>query len=273
MDTGSLVTTFLVVFRESLEASLIVGIILTLLAKMKQQRYFPHVWASVAAAIVASALAGWGLMALTESAKEGMEKIIEGGISLAACGVLTYMIFWMDKQAKTIRPEIELRLEGAISRQEYIIILTLPFLAILREGAETILFLGAIAVNNSMALSIWGGLSGFVLAVAIVALIFMGGRKIPLKPLFQYTGFLLLLIAAGLLAYGIHEFQEIGLIPEGYAPVWNINHILNEKEGVGAFLKAIFGYNGNPSFIEVVFYAAYIAVVFFFLKKRTPKLT
>lgn len=270
MDTSSLITTFLVVFRESLEASLIVGIILTLLGKMKQQRYFAHVWASVSAAVAASIFAGWGLMVLTGSAKEGMEKVIEGGISLAACGVLTYMIFWMDKQAKTIRPEMETKLEQAIGRKEYIVILTLPFLAILREGAETVLFLSAIAVNNSMAISIWGGLSGFLLAVGIVTMIFMGGRKIPLKPLFQYTGLLLLMIAAGLLAYGVHEFQEIGLIP-GHAPIWNINHILNEKEGVGAFLKALFGYNGNPSLIEVVLYLTYIAVIFFLLKKRTPQ--
>jgi len=268
MLEGSLITTFLIVFREALEASLIIGIILTVLGHLNQKKYFPHVAVSTFVAILVSLLAGKILMTLTETAQGSVEKLIEGGISLVACGVLTYMVFWMDRQAKKIKPEIQSQLEKAISGGELITIISLPFLAVFREGAETVLFLSALSAKNPDSVSLLGGILGLVLAVLIVFTIFVGGKKIPLRPLFQGSGIFLLLIAAGLLAYGIHEFQELGLIPELYAPVWNINHILNEKVGLGQFLKSIFGYNGNPSLIEVIGYTSYLSGIIFFLNKR-----
>ncbi len=270
---ANIVTTFLIVFRETLEASLIVGIILTLLARLNQTRYFPHVIFSSLAAIIASFIGGFILMNLTDSAQEQIGKIIEGGISLAACGILTYMVFWMDRQAKKIKTEIETQLEQAISRCEYLTMITLPFIAIFREGAETVLFLSAVAINNSGFISFWGGISGFLCAIVITLIIFLEGRRIPIRPLFQSTGFLLLFIAAGLLAYGIHEFQEIKILPELYAPIWDINHILNEKQGLGAFLKSLFGYNGNPSLLEVLSYCTYLAIIYFLLTRKKPELT
>ncbi len=268
MAEGSFVMTFIIVFRESLEASLIVGIVLTVLYRMKQAKYFPNVFISVWAALIVSLLAGFVLMSLTKATQGSWQKIIEGGISFIACAVLTYMIFWMDSQAKRIRPEIESKLETAISTQDIVVITTLPFLAIFREGAETVLFLSAVAAKEPGGISISGLLLGLALAVLITVLVFGGGKKVPMQQLFRLSGTFLLLIAAGLLAYGIHEFHELGIIPEVYAPVWDINHILNDKKGVGAFLKSLFGYNGNPSLVEVVSYAAYLTGVFHFLSRR-----
>lgn len=267
MNEGSLIATFMVVFRESLEASLIVGIVLTVLARLKQNRYFPHILASSGLAVLASVLAGFLLMSLTSKVRGRWEEFIEGIISLAACGVLTYMIFWMDRQAKRIKPQIEARVEEVVSRGELFSLVLLPFLAVFREGAETVLFLSAVASQGSGSLSLAGGILGLGLGIFIVGVIFIGGKRIPLKPLFRTSGIFLLLVAAGLLAYGIHEFHELGIIPEIYAPVWNLNPILNEKEGLGSFLKALFGYNGNPSLVEVLAYAAYLAGVSFFLAK------
>ena len=194
------------------------------------------------------------------------EKVIEGVISLVACGVLTYMVFWMDRQAKLIRPQIETRLETAVTSRELTAIVALPFLAVFREGAETVLYLKAVAIQSSGAISWAGGLLGGALALVATLAIFLGGRRVPLKALFRSTSVLLLLIGAGLLAYGIHELQELGWIPIVVYPVWDINFLLNEKEGIGCFLKALFGYNGNPSLIEVVAYAAYLAGVVMVLR-------
>ena len=113
----------------------------------------------------------------------------------------------------------------------------------------------------------FGALAGGGLALAVTAAIFLFGRNVPLKPLFRGTGILLLIIGAGLLAYGIHELQELGWIPMIVYPVWNINHILNEQEGIGAFLKALFGYNGNPSLIEVIAYFIYLVTVIGILRR------
>lgn len=268
MGAGSFLATFVLIFRESLEASLIVGIILTVLARMNQQKYFPHVYASVAAALVVSIVAGLGLTRLTAEAEGQLKVILEGGVSFLACIVLTYMVFWMDRQARHIKPQIQSQFETAISRQEYFVMMSLPFLAIFREGAETVLFLSAMVSRDPASISLSGGVVGLLIAVIIAFVIFFGGKRIPLKPLFRSTGIFLLFIAAGLLAYGIHEFNEIGWIPEVYAPVWNINHILNEKQGVGSLLKAVFGYNGNPSLTEVVSYVIYLSGVYFVLSRK-----
>ncbi|HEX9779953.1 MAG TPA: FTR1 family protein [bacterium] len=268
---GAVMATFVIVFRETLEAGLIVGIILTMLARMRAMRYAPHVWSSTALAVGLSVLAGWVLGAMTEGVQGDWQKIIEGTISIAACGVLTYMVFWMERQARRLRPEIEEQVETAVSRRELAAIILLPFLAVFREGAETVLFLQAVAMQSSQTASLQGGLLGAGLAIGVTATVFIGGRRVPLKPLFRTTGVLLLLIASGLLAYGIHELQELGWIPTLVYPVWDINHLLNERAGIGSFLKALFGYNGNPSLIEVIAYAVYLSVITFMLRqKRRP---
>lgn len=268
MMEATIVSTFLVVFRETLEASLIVGIILTLLTRLGTRRYFSHVFGSTFAAILTSIGAGLWMMTLTQSAQGEMEKLIEGVISLVAASVLTYMVFWMDKQGRRMKSEIETKVETALSRNDYLVMITLPFFAVFREGAETVLFLKAISLQGGGAVSFWGGIWGFSLAVAIVVLIFFWGKKIPLRAFFRGTGLLILLIAAGLLAYGAHELEEIGWIHPIIDPVWNINHILNEKRGIGSFLKALFGYNGNPSLTEVLAYWSYLGGVLFLLMRR-----
>lgn len=269
MNEGVLASTFLVVFRETLEAGLIVGIILTLLYRMKAMRYAGHVGASILTALIASLGLAWALDMMTENLEGVWAKALEGGISILACGVLTYMIFWMDKQAKRIRPEIESKLESAVSNAELFAIVSLPFLAVIREGFETVLFLKAVALQNSGTVSAVGGLTGFGLAALISFAIFAWGKRVPLKPLFRGTGFFLIFVAAGLLAYGIHELHEINWIPPVIEHVWDINHILNEKQGVGSFLKALFGYNGNPSLVEISAYGIYLFLVWSFLVKSS----
>ncbi len=258
MESSTVFAAFVIVFRETLEAGLIVGIILAMLSRLRAMRYAPHVWASTALAIVASAAAWWALAGLTDSAQGRWQEILEGTISLAACGVLTWMIFWMDRQGRRIRPELEEKIEGAVTHQELPAIMLLPFLAVFREGAETALFLQAVAMQSSGTVSLAGGLAGAGLAVLVTAGIFVWGKQVPLKALFRTTGVLLLFVAAGLLAYGIHELEEVGWLPPIIEHVWDINHVLNEKAGVGSFLKALFGYNGNPSLLEVTAYTLYL---------------
>ncbi len=269
--SGSVMAVFLVVFREALEASLIVGIILTALAKLNQQRYFAHVFWSVAASIAVSILAGVGLMGLTGSIKGQMEKMIEGLVSLAACGVLTYMVFWMEEQSRKLKSDIETKVEIAATRGEIFTIILLPFFAVFREGAETVLYLAAINSQSGGAVSFWGCVGGLALAVAIVYAIFYEGRRIPLKPLFKWTGYFLLFMAAGLLAYGVHELEELGWIHPIRSHIWDINWLINEKQGVGSFLKALFGYNGNPSLTEVIVYVAYLTGISLLLRRAAVK--
>lgn len=261
MNEGVVFSTFIVVFREALEAGLILGIILTVLVRLGARQYFSHVFVSSTAAIVLSGAAGLWLAGLTETSQELMGPIIEGCISLLAALVLTYMFFWMERQARFIKSEIETKMEAALSAKDYLAIVSLPFFAVFREGAETVLFLKAVSIQSGGAVSWAGGLLGVGAALTITVFIFVGGKRIPLKPLFRGTGILILFIAAGLLAYGVHELNEIGWIPSVIEHVYNINPLLNEKEGVGSFLKALFGYNGNPSLTEIIAYWSYLAAM------------
>lgn len=269
MNEGAVTATFLIVFREALEASLVVGIIMTVLARLKQNRYFSLVIGSSLSAVLASFFIGLGLMMLTGKLRGRAEEMLEGIVALVACGVLTYMVFWMEAQARKIKPEIEIKVEQAVSRGQVIAIIALPFLAVIREGAETVLFLRAVASKNSLWVSLAGGASGLLLAVLVVCLIFIGGKRFPLKPLFQLSGIFLLLMAAGLLAQGIHAFQELEILPTLIPHVWDLNSILNEKHGFGAFLKSLFGYNGNPSLLELLAYVFYLTAISRFLFRQS----
>jgi high-affinity iron transporter len=147
---------------------------------------------------------------------------------------------------------------------------SLVFIAVLREGIETVIFLGAsrfASTNNTMI----GALAGITAAIFLGYAMFIGSMKINIKKFFNITSILLILFAAGLVAHGVHEFQESIIIPTIIEQVWDINPpinpgdsypLLHEKGYIGSILKGLFGYNGNPSLIEVLSYLVYLALVF-----------
>jgi len=151
----------------------------------------------------------------------------------------------------------------------------LAFVAVLREGIETALFLTAAAFSATPMQTLTGGTLGLAVAVVLGWLIFTAGKRLNVRAFFRVTSVLLVLFAAGLVAQAVHEFQEAALLPALVEQVWDvadeyIRPILDERSGVGALLKALFGYNGNPSLLEVIAYGVYVAVVSAFgLRKLT----
>jgi high-affinity iron transporter len=253
--------------REGLEASLIVGIVLAYLAKTENRRYFNVIWAGTAAAIAVSIVTGAALF-FTVGALEGRaEQIFEGAAMLSAVAVLTWMIFWMRKQAVNIKRELEAKLEGAIAAGSALGLASVVFFAVLREGWETALFLFAISETSSPLATTIGAVVGLVIAISLGVALYMGSRKLNLRQFFTVTGLLLIVFAAGLLAHGIHEFQEAGLLPMTIEHVWNTNGVISEDSTAGEFLKTLFGYNGDPSLLEVVAWAGFIALaLWYFLR-------
>jgi len=250
----------LVTTREGLEASLIVGIVLAYLAKTENRNHFRVIWAGTAAAVALSILTGAALFFTVGSLEGRSEQIFEGVAMLSAVAVLTWMIFWMRKQAVNIKKELEAKLAGAIAAGSAIGLASVVFFAVLREGWETALFLFAISESSSPLSTSVGAVLGLVLSVSLGIALYMGSRRLNLRQFFTVTGILLIVFAAGLLAHGIHEFQEAGLLPMTIEHVWDTNWIVSEDSRVGEFLKALFGYNGNPSLLEVVAWAGYLAV-------------
>lgn len=262
--SGFTFSSFVIVFRETLEAALIVAIVLTYLIQTRENRYLKHIVWSTLAAIATSFIVAFIFEDTVGEFEGEAAQIFEGTVALAAACILTYMIFWMHRQAARIKSQMHQKLNLAISNQEVLSLMALPYFAVLREGAETVLFLKAAALQAGGASSAFGGILGFTFAVFLTTSIFWIGKKVPLKPFFKYTGFFLTFVAAGLLAYGLHELEEAGIISPVIEPVWNINPFIDEKQGVGSFLKAIFGYNGNPSLVEVTAYYGYLILLVLF---------
>ncbi|HID61261.1 MAG TPA: high-affinity iron transporter [Anaerolineae bacterium] len=251
----------LITFREGLEAALIVGIVLGYLKKtghIDQQR---SVWWGVVVAIAASLAAALGLQAIGARFEGRAEQVFEGVTMLLAAGVLTWMVFWMQAQGRRIKGQLEEEVRQAVATEQSWALFGLAFLAVVREGIETVLFLSAAVFTSSPVQTVTGGLVGLAVAVVVGWLLFAASARLDVRRFFQVTGVLLIVFAAGLVAYGVHEFQEAGLLPILVEHVWDINPILNEKGTLGSILKSLFGYNGNPSLIEVLSYVGYYAVI------------
>jgi high-affinity iron transporter len=250
----------LVTTREGLEASLIVGIVLGYLAKTDNRIYFRVIWLGVAAAVALSIITGAALFFTVGELEGRAEQIFEGVAMLSAVAVLTWMIFWMRKQAVNIKRELEARLAHAIAAGSAIGLSSVVFFAVLREGWETALFLFAVSESSSPLTTGIGAVVGLAISISLGVALYMGSRRLNLRQFFTVTGILLIVFAAGLLAHAVHEFQEAGILPMTVEHVWNTNGLVNEDSRVGEFLTALFGYNGDPSALEVGAWAAYLVI-------------
>jgi high-affinity iron transporter len=208
-----------------------------------------------------SVAAGLVLNALGVAFEGRGEEIFEGLTMLLASGVLTWMIFWMQRQGRQIQAELETDVRQATATGNTWALFSLALIAVVREGIETVLFLTAAAFSATPAQTLVGGILGLAAAVALGWLIFATGRRLDVRAFFRATSILLILFAAGLVAHGVHELQEAALLPTFFEHVWDVNHILDENGTVGSLLKALFGYNGNPSLLEMAAYAAYFLTV------------
>ena len=212
--------------------------------------------------MLVSLIAGTAVYLLAGEFSGRAEEIFEGVAMFVAVGILTWMIFWMRKQASNIKAHLEAQIQAVLVVGSSLGLVILAFVVVVREGIETALFLfAATRVAESPLSFTVGGFLGLAIAIVIGHSIYKGSSRLNLRTFFNVTSLVLIFFAAGLLAHGIHEFIEAGIIPALVDPVWDINHILSEKSTFGLFLKAILGYNGNPSLVEVVAYPVYLALV------------
>lgn len=266
--------TYLLSLREGLEAALIIGIVLGAVNKIRRADLIPSVWLGTLSAVIVSILTAVILTSFGMSLEEGAEQIFEGITMLLAAGILTWMIFWMGKQARFLKSELEAGVNKAASTTGKSAVFWLAFMAVVREGVELAIFITAafFAVNAGEATSnVIQVLAGTILGLGTAALlgytIFATTVRLDLRRFFQVTGLLLILFAAGLVAHGMHEFNEVGWIPAVVEHVWDVNMIIDENSFAGQLLKTLFGYNGNPSLTEMIAYFAYIVTVMIFWRR------
>ena len=257
----------LITLREGLEVSLLIVIVLAYLKKTGRTHLFAPVWQGTGAAVAVSVVAGALLFGLGTGLSGRAEAVFEGSAMLLAVIVLSWMVIWMKSQASGIRGNLEARVERAVSGGSGLALAALAFLVVVREGLETALFLFSASNTASPAATTAGGLLGLAVAIVLGRLIYQGSRRIRLSMLFNVTGVLLILFAAGLLAHGLHEFQEAGYVHVFVDEVWNTNGIVDENGIPGSLLKGLLGYNGNPSLLEVLAYPTYLVLALAFFVK------
>ena len=259
-----MIESFLLTSRETLEASLVVGIVLAYLNKTNNQDYKKTVYYGIIFGILASILSAFAFTFFASEFEGASSQIFEGVTMLIGAFLLTTMILWMMQQifiAKEIETKVERHLMNPKSMFSHMGIFMVIFVAIIREGFETVIFMNAL--NYESGINFIGGTLGIFAAISVGYIFFVTTRKINLKRLFNISSVLLILFAAGLVAHGFHELEEANIVPGIITPLFNINHVLDEKGLVGSFLNGLIGYTGTPSLMQVIAYISYIGLILF----------
>jgi len=259
------VEEFIITFRESLEAALIIGIIFSYLKKTGSKKLYSFVYYGIALGVLGSVLGAFIFYRFVGGFNGPSEQIFEGVTMVLGASLIVYLIVWMANKKDTsdlIRNQVDKALEHSS-----ITLIFLVFISIFREGVETTLFLNVVIssqVGISQTFAFLGLLGGSFVGYGV----YIGLKGMNLKYLFSISSTLLILFATGLFAQGVHEFQEVGFIPIFINHVWDINDVVNENSMVGGFMKSLFGYNANPSLLEVFTYCASLVFMLLIYNKR-----
>jgi high-affinity iron transporter len=257
-----MLANYLIGLREGLEASLVVSILATFLVKSGHRDRLKLVWIGVATAL-AVAVAAWGLLqfvtALTAKSFTTQETV--GGVmSILAVGFVTWMIFWMRKASRSIARELRERMGQALEVGSRAVVI-LAFLAVFRESIETAFIVYASAATATTAVPFVGVLLGLATAVLLGVAIYKGAVKINLAVFFKWTGAVLILVAAGIFAYGFHDLQEANILPGLHTLAFDISHVVPPDSWYGVLLKGIFNFNAAPTVVEATAWVVYLVPV------------
>ncbi len=257
--------TFVIALREGIEAALIVSIVLAYLKQLGRTDRARLVWWGTGLAVLLSAAIGTLIFAIGADFEGTAEQLFEGLVTLTAVGVLTWMIFWMRRQGARIKSDLQHKVDTALVTGGFALS-ALAFVAVLREGVETALLLfaaaeGTAVEGGAVGAQLLGFGLGLGLAIVLGVLLYRGGIRMNLRTFFKVTGVILIVVAAGLFAFSMHELQEAGWFPFFEGLAFDLSAALPDDEGIGAILRGLLGYNADPSVFEVLAWIAYLVVV------------
>jgi high-affinity iron transporter len=264
---------FLIGLREGLEAALVVGILLAYIHKSGRRELAPRIWAGVAIAVGVSLAFGavltYGPRGLSFKAQE----TIGGILSIVAVGFVTWMIFWMARTARSLRGELEHRIDTAVAAGGASLVLV-AVLAVGREGLETALFLWAAAqATGSSSQPLIGATLGLGAAVLIGVAIYRGALKLNMARFFTWTGALLVIVAGGVLAYGIHDLQEAGILPGLNSLAFDVSSTIRPGTWLATLLKGTFNFSPATTWLEAggwLLYVVPVMAAFIAVMRRRP---
>jgi high-affinity iron transporter len=286
--------TFLIGLREGLEAALVVGILAAYLSRLGRRDVLPRLWIGVGLAIVLAVGVGavltFGEYALTFQGQE----ILGGLLSLAAVAMVTWMIFWMQKTSRHMKKALEGHLDKALASGTIWALILVGFVSVAREGVESALLLWSMTQSfGSSPAVLLGALLGFAVAAVAGWALAKGMLHLNLRLFFAWTGAFLVIVAAGVLAYALHDLQEAGVVPGPFtslAPVaangavavgwagfpfgwaFDVSHVIAPGSALAVVLQALVGFMPQMSWAQVIAWVLYIAVVgtFFLRGLRAP---
>ncbi|MFI6064713.1 iron uptake transporter permease EfeU [Micromonospora sp. NPDC051227] len=266
--------TYLIGLREGLEATLVVSILVAFLVKSQRRDRLPQVWAGVGLAVALSVLFGWLIEYTSTSLLSRSEdrELFEAITSVAAVVFVTWMIFWMRRAARTIAGELRGKLTEALAVGS-LAVAGMAFLAVIREGLETALIFYSAAQgaagDSGPLLALIGGIAT---AVVLGVLLYASALRINLSKFFTWTGALLILVAAGILKYGVHDFQEAGVLPGLNDLAFDITGALDPSAWYAALLAGMFNVTPAPTVLETIAWVAYaVPVLLLFLRPARRK--
>ena len=264
---------FLIMLREGIEAALIVGIVAGFLKQSGHSRLMPKVWLGVALAALMCLGIGYGIHSATGEIPQKEQEFVVGVIGLVAVAMLTYMILWMKKAARSMKQQLQDSVQMALNRgdgQGWALV-GMAFLAVAREGLESVFFLLAVFQQSPTWSMPVGAVLGLLAAVVIGALIYQGGMRLNLAKFFRWTGAFLIVVAAGLVAGSLRALHEAGVWNHLQEVVFDSSKYLHEDSPLGVLLGGFFGYTDHPTQGEVLAWLLYLVpVMIWFLHGSKP---
>ncbi len=265
---------FLIMLREGLEAALIVSLIASYLKRTQRTKWFPALWAGVFIAAALCLALGIVINETSGEFPQKQQELFEGIVALIAVVILTSMVFWMRKVARNIKGALELAVDQALMKQgSGLALVLMVFLAVAREGLESVFFLLAAFTQDVGNAPPVGAVLGLATAIVLGMLLYWGGIRLNLATFFRWTSIFILFVAAGLAAGAIRAFHEAGLWNHFQRIAFDLSHVLSTHSLFGTLLEGVLGYQEAPSVSEVAVYLLYLipALLLFFTPARpTP---
>ncbi|MGI8433159.1 MAG: iron uptake transporter permease EfeU [Nocardioidaceae bacterium] len=256
-----MLANFLTGLREGLEASLVVSILVAYVIKTGRRERLVDVWTGVVAAVVLSLAFGALLTFTSRSMSFEAQEAFAGIMSILAVSLVTWMIFWMRRMARFLKKDLEGKVGQALTMGRLAVI-TIAFVSVAREGIETSLFLWATTQATSGTSPFLGATLGLLSAVVLGYLIYRSAVRVNLAKFFTWTAYGLVLVAAGVLAYGFHDLQESGLLPGIADRVFDVSSTIPLSSWYGSLLKGAFNFNPQPTYVELSVWVLYLATVY-----------
>ncbi|MFF7384009.1 iron uptake transporter permease EfeU [Streptomyces griseoluteus] len=266
-------SNYLIGLREGLEASLVVCILIAYLVKTGRREALKPIWTGIAIAIALALGFGCALEFGSQELTFQAQEALGGSLSILAVGLVTWMVFWMRRTARHLRSELHGRLDAALAMGTGALVAT-AFLAVGREGLETALFVWASvhAASDGTPRPLIGVALGIATAVLLGWLFYRGAVRINLAKFFTWTGGMLVVVAAGVLAYGVHDLQEAGWVPGLTNLAFDISGTIPPDSWYGTLLKGVLNFQPDPTVVQLTVWLLYLVPVLtlFLLPSRTP---